>query len=72
MHGVVNLLLGVLIFAKWPLSGLVAVGLVVAIELIVVGVSWIVGARSAPDRKRDRRSAHAPKHRRSAHASRRG
>ena len=76
LHGVVNLLLGVLIFAKWPLSGLVAVGLVIAIELIVVGVSWIVGGRAAPDpprdRKRDRRPAHTSKHRRSAQASRRG
>jgi uncharacterized membrane protein HdeD (DUF308 family) len=67
LHGFINLLLGVLIFAKWPLSGLVAVGLVVGIELIIVGVSWIAGARAT----RDRRPAHTPKHRRSAHASRR-
>jgi len=71
LHGVVNLLLGVLIFAKWPLSGLVAVGLVVGIELLIVGVSWIVGPRATRNQTQDRRSAHTPKHRRSAHASRR-
>jgi len=68
LHGVVNLILGILIFAKWPLSGLVAIGLFIAIELIIVGVSWIAGARAT----RDRQPAHAPKHRRSGQASRRG
>ena len=68
LHGVVNLFLGVLIFAKWPLSGLVAVGLVVAIELIIVGVAWIAGAR-AP---RGPRPAHTSKRRRSSQAARRG
>jgi uncharacterized membrane protein HdeD (DUF308 family) len=59
LHGVVNLLLGVLVFAEWPLSGLVAVGLIVAIELIIVGVSWIVGGQ-------------ATRHRPAAHTSARG
>ena len=68
LHGVVNLFLGVLIFAKWPLSGVVAVGLFVAIELIIVGTSWIVGSRA----KQDTRPAHASKHRKPAQASRRG
>ena len=68
LHGVVNLILGILIFAKWPLSGLVAIGLFIAIELIIVGVSWIAGARAT----RDRQPARTPKHRRSAQASRRG
>jgi len=67
LHGVVNLFLGVLIFAKWPLSGLVAVGLFIAIELIIVGVAWITGARST----RDRRPAPTSKRRRSTHATRR-
>jgi len=67
LHGVVNLFLGVLIFAKWPLSGLVAVGLFIAIELIIVGVAWITGARST----RDRRPAHTSKRRRSTQAARR-
>jgi uncharacterized membrane protein HdeD (DUF308 family) len=68
VHGVVNLLLGVLIFAKWPLSGLVAVGLFVAIELIIIGVSWTLGARAA----RPQPSGRAARRRRSAHASSRG
>ena len=68
LHGVVNLILGILIFAKWPLSGLVAIGLFIAIELIIVGVSWIAGARAT----RDRQPSPAPKHRRSGQASRRG
>jgi len=68
LHGLVNLFLGVLIFAKWPLSGLMAIGLFIGIELIVVGVSWIAGTRAAPDR----RPAHTPKHRRSKKAARRG
>jgi uncharacterized membrane protein HdeD (DUF308 family) len=68
LHGVVSLFLGVLIFAQWPLSGLVAVGLVVAIELIIVGVSWIVGAPTT----RDGRPAHRSRRRRSANASRHG
>jgi uncharacterized membrane protein HdeD (DUF308 family) len=76
VHGVVNLLLGVLIFAAWPLSGLVAVGLCIAIELIIVGVSWIVGTRATPDRTQDRRdqqTAHTSRRRRrSAHSSPRG
>jgi uncharacterized membrane protein HdeD (DUF308 family) len=73
LHGVVNLLLGVLIFAEWPLSGLVAVGLVVGIELIIVGVTWIVGGRATPDRtqaRRDQQTAHkSRRRRRSAPAS---
>ena len=59
LHGVASLLLGVLFWAEWPLSGLLAVGLVVGIELIIVGVSWIVGARATQERTRGRRSAHA-------------
>jgi len=71
LHGVASLFLGVLIFAQWPLSGMVAVGLIVAIELIIVGVSWIVGAQAARDQTPEHRPAHRSKRRRSAHASRR-
>jgi len=67
LHGIVNLCLGVLIFAKWPLSGLVAIGLFIAIELIIVGVAWITGARAM----RDRRPAPTSKRRRSTQAARR-
>jgi uncharacterized membrane protein HdeD (DUF308 family) len=65
VHGVVSLLLGILIFAKWPVSGLTVVGLFVGIELVVVGVTWTIGPREtrphrpAPKKARSRRSAHA-------------
>jgi uncharacterized membrane protein HdeD (DUF308 family) len=69
LHGVVNLLLGVLVFAKWPVSGLVAIGLCIGLELIIVGISWIVGRRETTER-RDQRSAHTSRRRRrSAHSS---
>ena len=71
LHGVVSLLLGVLIWAEWPLSGLLAIGLFIGIELIIVGISWIVGVRATPDPVQDQRSTHKSRRRQSAHASRR-
>jgi uncharacterized membrane protein HdeD (DUF308 family) len=70
LHGVVNLLLGVLIFAQWPLSGLVAIGLIIAIELIVVGASWIFREPATPAPTPDRRARHGSRHKRSRHAAR--
>ena len=77
LHGVVNLLLGVLIFANWPLSGLVAVGLFIGLELIFVGISWIVGRRATPDEpstqdRHAKRGRNARRDRRHARAARRG
>jgi uncharacterized membrane protein HdeD (DUF308 family) len=72
LYGVVSLLLGWVIWAQWPLSGLVAIGLIIGIELIVVGISWIVGPRATQDGAQDKRSAHSSRGRRSAHATRRG
>jgi uncharacterized membrane protein HdeD (DUF308 family) len=45
--GVISFLLGVLIFMQWPVSGLFAIGLFVAIELIVDGWSCILFALAA-------------------------
>ncbi len=45
--GVISILLGVLIFMQWPVSGLFAIGLFVAIELIVDGWSCILFALAA-------------------------
>ena len=45
--GIMSVLLGVLIFAEWPVSGLFAIGLFVAIELIVEGWSCILFALAA-------------------------
>jgi uncharacterized membrane protein HdeD (DUF308 family) len=44
---VLSILLGVLIFIQWPVSGLFAIGLFVAIELIIDGWSCIFFALAA-------------------------
>lgn len=40
--GLISLLLGILIFAEWPLSGLWVIGLFVGIDLVFLGWMWIV------------------------------
>lgn len=50
--GIVTLLLGLMILARWPVSGLWAIGLFVSIELIVNGWSTIflaLAAKNAPE-----------------------
>jgi uncharacterized membrane protein HdeD (DUF308 family) len=48
--GVISMLLGFVIFAQWPVSGLWVIGLFVAIELILQGFSMISIARAVrPD-----------------------
>jgi uncharacterized membrane protein HdeD (DUF308 family) len=49
LNGGVTLLLGLLIFKQWPLSGLWVIGLFVGIDLIFNGWAWIMlslGSRS--------------------------
>ena len=41
-HGVVSLVLGILIWQSWPVSGLLAIGLFVGIEIIANGVSLVM------------------------------
>ncbi len=51
LNGAVTLLLGLLIFREWPLSGLFAIGMFVGIEMIFNGWYWImlaIGLRKAP------------------------
>lgn len=51
LSGIVSLLLGGMLFAKWPYSGLWAIGLFVAVELLSQGISLIalaLAAKSAP------------------------
>ncbi|HET9110367.1 MAG TPA: HdeD family acid-resistance protein [Ktedonobacterales bacterium] len=51
INGVVTLLLGVLLVTQWPLSGLVAIGLFLGIDLLMNGALWVtvaLGVRSAP------------------------
>ncbi|MEJ2716813.1 MAG: DUF308 domain-containing protein [Deltaproteobacteria bacterium] len=45
--GIVSIILGGIIFAQWPISGLWVIGLFVAIELIVNGWSYIFVALAA-------------------------
>jgi uncharacterized membrane protein HdeD (DUF308 family) len=49
--GIVSIILGLIIAARWPVSGLVVIGLFVAIELIIHGWSYIfiaIAAKNAP------------------------
>jgi uncharacterized membrane protein HdeD (DUF308 family) len=41
LSGIVTLVLGILILAQWPVSGLWVIGLFVGIELIFYGGAWI-------------------------------
>ncbi len=47
LGGIVTLLLGLMIFSKWPVSGLWVIGLFVAIEMIVNGWSYVAIALAA-------------------------
>jgi uncharacterized membrane protein HdeD (DUF308 family) len=39
--GVITLLLGLIILAHWPVSGLYILGLLLGIDLIIAGVGWM-------------------------------
>jgi uncharacterized membrane protein HdeD (DUF308 family) len=41
LNGLITLLLGILVLAQWPVSGLWVIGLFVGIELVFYGVAWI-------------------------------
>ena len=45
--GVMSLLLGIAILVQWPVSGLLAIGLFVALELMIAGWSCILFALAA-------------------------
>ncbi len=51
LNGSVSLLLGLLIYRQWPLSGLFVIGLFVGIEMVFNGWYWImlaIGLKKAP------------------------
>jgi uncharacterized membrane protein HdeD (DUF308 family) len=51
LNGIITLLLGLLIYRQWPLSGLYVIGLFVGIEMIFNGWYWImlsIGLKNAP------------------------
>lgn len=52
MSGLVSLLLGILLWSKWPFTGLWAIGLFVGIDVIFVGFTWIMLALAARDLKK--------------------
>jgi len=39
-NGIASLILGALLWAQWPISGLWAIGLFVGIDLILMGIFW--------------------------------
>jgi len=41
LSGVVTLLVGLIILAKWPVSSLFVLGLFLGIDLVFAGASWI-------------------------------
>jgi uncharacterized membrane protein HdeD (DUF308 family) len=41
VNAVITFLLGILIVAQWPVSGLWVIGLFVGIELLLYGITWI-------------------------------
>lgn len=51
LNGIVTLLLGIMIYREWPLSGLWVIGLFFGIDLILNGWTWImlaIGLGSVP------------------------
>jgi uncharacterized membrane protein HdeD (DUF308 family) len=47
-NGVIDLILGVLIWNGWPESGLWVIGLFVGIDLLIHGWSWVILALTVP------------------------
>lgn len=41
-NGLITLLLGMLIYGEWPVSGLFIIGLFIGIDMILAGMSWIM------------------------------
>jgi len=51
--GVLNIVLGLLIYAQWPYSGLWIIGLFISIELMIQGINAIVLSRSVKSAQKD-------------------
>jgi len=48
-NGGVTLLLGVIVLASWPISGLWVIGLLVGVEMVINGWSWMLFAWATRD-----------------------
>jgi len=44
VNGIITVLLGILVLAQWPVSGLWVIGMFVGIDLIFYGIAWIAVA----------------------------
>jgi uncharacterized membrane protein HdeD (DUF308 family) len=53
LHGAVNLLLGILIWRQWPVSGLWVIGLFIGIEMLFNGWTLVMLALAAKNLPRD-------------------
>lgn len=51
LAGISAIILGIMIFIDWPISGLWAIGLFVSIDLLMHGISWISLAWAAKQAK---------------------
>lgn len=51
LSGVLSILIGVMIMSNWPASGLWAIGLFLALELIIAGWSYVLLALAVKKRK---------------------
>ena len=48
VSGVVSLLLGILLLTHWPISGVYAIGLFLALDLVITGAAWLLAAFLIP------------------------
>lgn len=48
-NGVITFILGMMIYAEWPFSGLWIIGLFVGVDMILSGLSWITLALTAKE-----------------------
>lgn len=53
LNGIITLLLGILIWAQWPYSGLWVIGTIVGIDAIFTGWTWVILALEADKIKID-------------------
>ena len=53
ISGIINITLGILIYAQWPGSGLWVIGLFISIELIMQGISAIILSREVNTVQKD-------------------
>ena len=53
LNGIVSILLGILVLAQWPVSGLWVIGMFVGIDLVFRGITWMIFAFGLRDFRED-------------------